>query len=231
MAGENKQMDEVHLGELDQFVEIFKDYGISRIDDRLKVLKAFLQTESHVSAGDLAVMLDGLREGFVAETLDILASYGFAHKAVFDGQPTRYEHRHIDIHHDHLICTQCGKIEEFHHRELERLKERVALDQGFMMLTHRMDIYGLCSQCQQRRRKFLPLTEVRPGERVRVMDVAGGREMVRRAGDLGLIKGATVEIIKSDGPGPVVVAALGSRVALGRRMAERVMVAPAKPAA
>lgn len=217
----------IHAGELAEFTKIFKDYGLSRIDDRLKVLEAFLGTENHVTAKELAERLGDLDEEFVAETLEILAGYGFAQRAVFDGQPTRYEHRHLDLHHDHLVCARCGGIEEFHNEELEALKERVAREQGFMMLTHKTDLYGLCKSCQEARRELVPLTDVSPGERVRVMGHLGGRQMAHRAAEMGLLKGQVVKVIKSEGPGPVVLAVMGSRVAVGRSMAAKVQVSPA----
>lgn len=219
----------LHQEERRQFERLLRQQRIDRVADRLAVLEAFLASEGHLSAEGWRQFLDergvGLEPSFVAQTLDLLARFGLATKSEFEGGPVRYEHQHLGQHHDHLICTACGAIAEFHDAELEAMQQRLAAGAGFLPLRHQLQIYGLCHKCQATREPTLPLALVSPGERVRISRVAGGEELNRQLIDLGLVLGAEAEVISSGG-GPLVLAVKGSRVALGRGAAHRILVTP-----
>jgi Fur family ferric uptake transcriptional regulator len=51
-------------------------------------------------------------------------------------------------HHDHLICTVCGKVEEFVDSAIERRQEEIAKERGFVLREHSLSLYGLCSNCR-----------------------------------------------------------------------------------
>ena len=52
-------------------------------------------------------------------------------------------------HHDHLICTECGKIIEFENEKIEALQEKIAKENGFKLTEHLMQLYGVCPECQK----------------------------------------------------------------------------------
>ena len=55
----------------------------------------------------------------------------------------------IDIpHHDHLICTSCGKILEFINQEIENLQENIAQQNNFILNRHIHQLFGVCKECQ-----------------------------------------------------------------------------------
>jgi len=58
----------------------------------------------------------------------------------------RYE-RADKTHHDHMVCTECGHIEEFSQHKIEALQEAVAREKGFEMTGHQLILFGLCSDC------------------------------------------------------------------------------------
>jgi len=58
----------------------------------------------------------------------------------------RYE-RADKLHHDHMICTECGEIEEFSHHKIEALQEAAALERGFEMSGHQLVLFGRCAGC------------------------------------------------------------------------------------
>lgn len=211
-----------------QFKIIFEQEGLDRIDERLAVLEAFLSTENHMTAADLTGMLNekgiALPEEFVAETLKLFAQYGFAREKQFTDQVPRYEHHHLGKHHDHLICVRCGAIQEFYNPEIEALQAETAREKGFHDLQHRMEIYGLCSNCLRKREAIMPLVMASPGEQVRIVGFHGHRGMERRLTSMGLKRGAEVEVIKSSGPGPLIVASGETRIALGAGMAKKILV-------
>ena len=81
-------MKQVHIQEKQQFKNLFKQEHIDNIEDRFKVLEAFLQTEKHVTVDELIEMLKNtgwqLEPEFVRETLKLMCRFGFAHKSRFD---------------------------------------------------------------------------------------------------------------------------------------------------
>lgn len=58
----------------------------------------------------------------------------------------RYE-RADKSHHDHMVCTECGKIEEFSQQKIEALQETAAREKGFEMDGHQLILFGRCAQC------------------------------------------------------------------------------------
>jgi Fur family ferric uptake transcriptional regulator len=211
-----------------QFKVIFEQECFDRIDERLAVLEAFLSTEDHMTATDLTRILKekgiALTDGFVAENLRLFAQYGFAREKQFTDQVPRYEHHHLGRHHDHLICVRCGAILEFYNPEIEALQAETARRMGFHDLQHRMDIYGLCSNCLRARAHVIPLVMASTGERVRIVGFQGGSGLERRLTSMGLNRDAEVEVIKSSGPGPLIVASRETRIALGFGMAKKILV-------
>ncbi|MBW2056370.1 MAG: transcriptional repressor [Deltaproteobacteria bacterium] len=211
-----------------QFKVIFEQEGLDRIDERLAVLEGFLGTENHVTPSELTQILRekgvSFTEEFVAENLRLFSQYGFAQEESFIGQVRRYEHRHLGRHHDHLICVRCGAILEFYSPEIEVLQVEVARRMRFHALQHRMEIYGLCYNCLRKREPTMPLTMAAAGEKVKIVGFIGGGGVERRLASMGLNRGAEVEVIKSSGPGPLIVASRESRIALGFGMAKQILV-------
>ncbi len=58
----------------------------------------------------------------------------------------RYE-RADKAHHDHMICTGCGQIEEFSHETIEALQQAAAAKKGFKLTGHQLVMFGFCSKC------------------------------------------------------------------------------------
>ncbi|MCI0494604.1 transcriptional repressor [candidate division KSB1 bacterium] len=52
-------------------------------------------------------------------------------------------------HHDHMICTSCGKIIEFHNKVIESNTYQIARTHRFIIYSHKLEIFGLCNTCQK----------------------------------------------------------------------------------
>jgi Fe2+ transport system protein FeoA len=65
---------------------------------------------------------------------------------------------------------------------------------------------------------------VLPGEEVVIERLLGGKKVQQRLADMGLTPGTTIEVIKASGPGPIIVAFRGSRIALGHGLSQKVLV-------
>jgi Fur family ferric uptake transcriptional regulator len=210
------------------FKALIEADGNERLQDRLNIIDVFMGTEEHIT---LEQMYRLLREKgydydpeFVRQCMKRMVDLGFAQKKQFEGQPVRYEHHHLGRHHDHLICTKCGKIEEFADEDMERLQLKIAARQGFHMLQHRMEIYGLCSECLAKRKPLMPLAMAKPGERVVVKEMAGGVSARTRLTDMGLRTGDHIEIINNSGMGRLILGHDCMRLAIGRGIAQKIMV-------
>jgi Fur family ferric uptake transcriptional regulator len=223
-------VDTIHDQEKKQFKRLFEDEGIDRTADRLTVLEVFLRIERHISFQEL---MDALHQNgytfepdFVKKTLNLLCRYGFAVKKEFQGRHPLYEHRHIGFHHDHLICTKCGKIVEFENSQMENLQIEIAALHGFHVLQHKMEMYGLCSECLKERVRLMPLAAAQEGERGIVEEFMGRSGAQLRLATLGLKKGDQVEVITNSGQGQIIVAVNATRIAMGRGIARKILVRP-----
>ena len=223
-------MREIHSHERQQFQKLFKQEKIDRFDDRFKMLEVFLQTEKHVTVNSLWLILRdkkiNLSSEFIEETLELMCRFGFAQKNRFDDGLVHYEHRHLGQHHDHMICTKCGKILEFENDQLEQLQSQVVSGFGFHMLQHRMEIYGICADCLKSREHQMPLMSARQGERVIIKELLGGNKARLRLLSMGLRVGDELEVITNNGQGQIVVAVGFQRYVLGRGMSQKVIVRP-----
>ncbi len=92
------------------------------------------------------------------------------------------------------------------------------------MLQHRMEIYGLCSECLAERMPLIPLGMAKPGETVIVREVMGRRHARARLASLGLRPGDILEIIKNDGQGRLIIGHGSTRLAMGWGIAQKIMV-------
>jgi Fur family ferric uptake transcriptional regulator len=196
----------------------------------MAILEIFLGIEGHISFNELMDALtqngSAFEPDFVKQTLNLLCRYGFASKKQFKGQPTLYEHRHLGSHHDHLICTRCNKIVEFENQQIENMQVDIASSHGFHVLQHRMEIYGLCSDCLKERVDLIPMSHAQEGERGIIEEFMGGAGAQLRLATLGIRKGDHIEIITNNGRGQLVVAVDTTRLAMGRGVANKILMKP-----
>jgi Fur family ferric uptake transcriptional regulator len=221
-------MNQLHSQEKEQFKKLFQQERIENFEDRFKVLEAFLSTENHITVDDLTGLLNGRGENlstdFVRDTLKMLSRLGFARQSRFDNGVVRYEHHHLGDHHDHMICTKCGKIIEFKEDRLEEYQIRIAASRGFHMLRHKMEIYGICSECLKERSRQIPLAMAKAGEKLVILEITGGSGVRLRLMSMGLRQGDAVEVITNDGQGQLAICADLKRYALGRGLAQKIIV-------
>ncbi len=220
-------MKPLHHQEKRQFKQLFKQAQIDNFEDRFKVLEVFLQTERHVTDRELILLLhkDGCSydPAFVRDTLKLMCRFGFAEANRFDNGEVRYEHRHLGQHHDHIVCTKCGKITEFRNDPLEAIQVQIATAHGFHILQHKMEIYGICSECLTARDRLIPLVMARPGERLTIREFVGGSTSQMRLMSMGLRIGDEIEVITNMHSGQVVISADYQRYALGRGLAQKIL--------
>ncbi len=223
-------MHYTHDNEIKQFKRLFKQQGIKDFERKVKILEIFLTLEEHVTIMDI---VNALKENnivedrlFVEQTMALLCDFGFAQKITFSDETIHYEHRHIGLHHDHMVCTKCGKVTEFRDESLEKQQLKLAGAYRFHMLQHKMTIYGICSDCLEERSFIIPLDRSKPGEMVKIIEVEGGRKINMRLSAMGIKTGEHLEIVSARAGSQAVVAVGDNRFIIGKGMANKVLVQP-----
>ena len=135
------------------FRQFISSKGLKTTRQRDVILDAFLSSDRHMSIEDLYLKLrvKNPRIGYatVYRTLKLFAESGIAREIQFGDGQTRYEHVAEGEHHDHLVCTRCGAIIEFENETIERLQDEVANSYGFIIETHKLELYGTCAKCRK----------------------------------------------------------------------------------
>ena len=131
-----------------------KRAGLKRTSPRLRVLQLFKESaQRHVSAEEVYQILLQERADIGFSTVyRVLSQLEQAHLIVshrFDGARTLYELNEGD-HHDHLVCVECGVVDEFSDVSIKRRQRDVARAKGFSLREHSMVLSGKCAQCQRR---------------------------------------------------------------------------------
>ena len=136
---------------------IFEDYlatkNLKHSQQREGILDIFLNIARHLTANELYKIVQKRypRLGFatIYRTLKLLCECGLGRELKFEDGTTRYEHLYGHQHHDHLICTKCGKFTEVVDPEIEQLQEKLFKQYGFYPQRHRMELYGVCKKCKK----------------------------------------------------------------------------------
>lgn len=137
---------------MQQFEEYLTKKNLRLTGQRQIIVDAFLTHKGHISSEELYRMVQASAPdiGFttVYRTLKLLSEAGLATSRNFGDGYARFESTSQQEHHDHLICTKCGKIIEFMNDQIESQQERIAEKHGFTVTNHTLDIYGVCRDCK-----------------------------------------------------------------------------------
>ena len=139
--------------QLDLLAGYLKSKGLKMTRQREVVVRTFLQQEGHISADEL---FEKVREAdkkiglaTVFRTLKTMTDCGLARENDLGDGRARFEHDYKRPHHHHLICEQCNRAIEFFSPEFERLQEIIVTQYSFKPLRHKLQIFGICQDCQQ----------------------------------------------------------------------------------
>jgi Fur family transcriptional regulator, ferric uptake regulator len=130
--------------------------GLRSTDQRRLIVEVFFRSPNHISIEELlaVVRAEDPKVGYatVYRTLKLLTECGVAFERKFGDGLTRYELADESAHHDHLICIECGNITEFEEAEIEVLQEAIATKHGYLLRSHKHEMYGICPECQEKAR-------------------------------------------------------------------------------
>ena len=139
---------------IDELKKIVKQKGLKYTEQREIVLSILLHASEHLTAEEV---YNEIKKVFPASNIGIATVYralSFLEEVdlitsiTFGTDGKKYE-SNSKSHHDHLICTSCGRIIEFIDDEIEKRQDKIAKKNRFKILSHSMLLYGICEGCQE----------------------------------------------------------------------------------
>lgn len=133
-----------------QSIEDLKNTGLKATLPRLKILEVFQKRKQrHMTAEDVfRVLLDDRSDVGLATVYRVLMQFeqaGILSRNHFESGKAVYE-LNEGQHHDHIVCLDCGKVEEFFDAEIEQRQHQVARSQGFEIMDHALSLYAHCKR-------------------------------------------------------------------------------------
>ena len=127
-----------------------KSSGLKATLPRIKILEVFKATkERHLSAEDIyRQLLNDQSEVSLATIYRVLTQFeqaGIINRSNFENDRSVFE-LNEGVHHDHLVCLSCGRVEEFYDPDIEKRQIEIAHDRGFVLQDHRLSLYAVCNR-------------------------------------------------------------------------------------
>ncbi len=148
--------------EYDRILSVLKEQGYRLTGPRRALVKLLADgrkplsiQEMHAAVNDTSHESDGCEEEINLVTVyrfaNLLVDLGLARRVEFGQGYYRYEREEPQAgpHHHHLVCRQCGKVEDFHGCDIaQTLTARLEAESGFKVERHQLELYGTCPSCQ-----------------------------------------------------------------------------------
>ena len=129
-----------------------KKAGLKATVPRLKILEILeANQEQHMRAEDVyKALLESNEDIGLATVYRVLTQFeaaGLVSRHHFEGAHSVFELDH-GLHHDHILCTACGRVDEFMDEVIEERQRVIAEKAGYQITDHSLYIYGVCADCQ-----------------------------------------------------------------------------------
>ena len=140
-------------------VDDLKNSGLKATVPRLKILEIFQSSpQRHMTAEDVyRVLLLEQADIGLATVYRVLMQFeqaGLLSRSNFESGKAVFE-LNEGQHHDHLVCLDCGRVEEFYDPEIEKRQQQVAQQRGFSLQEHALSLYAQCTKtdCEHRSKR------------------------------------------------------------------------------
>ncbi|MDQ2994752.1 MAG: ferric iron uptake transcriptional regulator [Pseudomonadota bacterium] len=129
-----------------------RNAGLKVTVPRLKILQILENSpHRHMSAESVyKALLDAKEDVGLATVYRVLTQFeaaGLVRRHNFESDHAVFELEYGD-HHDHLVCVQCGTVDEFCDEVIETAQREIAKKSGYKITDHELVIYGICGECQ-----------------------------------------------------------------------------------
>lgn len=136
--------------------EDFKNFisgkGLKVTKKRNEIFDEVLKIDGHFDPEELYIKLkqkgSKVSRASIYRTIPLLVEIGLIEEVERIDKHAHYERVSSDSHHDHMICTKCGKVIEFFSPTLEVLQQEICQRENFRNIRHSLEIFGLCKDCQ-----------------------------------------------------------------------------------
>jgi Fur family ferric uptake transcriptional regulator len=130
-----------------------RNAGLKVTLPRVKILEILERSNPrHISAEDMyKALLDSGEDIGLATVYRVLTQFetaGLVTRHHFEGGHSVFE-LNQGVHHDHILCVKCGRVDEFVDSEIETRQKKIASAKGYEMTDHSLYIYGICSSCRK----------------------------------------------------------------------------------
>ena len=148
------------MSDLSNYYEILKQGGYKITNQRKVVLETlYTHRKDHLTVDEVYQYVRETNPevglATVYRNIQILNRLGIIEKISFDDKDIRYEifYEDIPLHHYHLICKQCGKVDELELDFINRYKDFLKEEKDFEALEAQIKIYGLCRDCVEQNKQ------------------------------------------------------------------------------
>ena len=139
-----------------EFEKFLRNKGYKITKCRFDLIDKIASYGTHFEIEDLVRFISSQDKNIASRstiyrTVKLLQEFGAIREVIKLNNRTIYEFVFGKQHHEHLICVECGKIIEFYKQDIETLQDQVCEEYNFMPLNHRLEIFGICSECRSRK--------------------------------------------------------------------------------
>lgn len=153
MSDADSKSDSGLQREMTNFSNHLKQYGLKITNQRLLVAEKIFRMNTHFTVDSLAEELreqrDRISRATIYRIVSLLVESGQLIEHKFDSSMKVYEYARNRQHHDHIVCMDCGRIDEFVDERIEKVQVNMARRLGYRLEDHAMILHGRCKEFQE----------------------------------------------------------------------------------
>lgn len=140
--------------EIGRFQQFLCGQGLKLTNERKALVREIFGIHYHFEADELLFKMKEkhvkISRATIYRTLELLVKSGMVRRVHLGEDHYHYEHVSGNSHHDHLICTTCGSVIEFHDPVLEARQREICEKKKFLATFHNLQILGICDACRRK---------------------------------------------------------------------------------
>jgi Fur family ferric uptake transcriptional regulator len=139
--------------EIDLFRSFIRRKGLRNTPEREEIIAEIFATDDHFDVDELYLRLRNkgsrVSKASIYRNIPLIMECGLIKEVWHEDGHMHYEPIYGQSHHCHLRCIKCGKVIEFVEEELQVIETRLARKHSFLVVDHRLDVVGYCSECRK----------------------------------------------------------------------------------
>jgi len=135
------------MSDLDLIVQRLALRGHRVTGSRLRVLEALVQAPAHFTVDDLVRLAPGVGRATLFRTVKLLQDLNVVCRVLMEDGSLHYR-LSTRGHHHHLVCRNCGRVEDFSKCDVSSLVEELARNTAYQIEGHWLEVYGTCASCR-----------------------------------------------------------------------------------